>query len=91
MIVSNYSIAFNYPLETSGRVVPLIAQVEKHHSQTYYIVKNFRTNPGQNRSIMSDIKIKKVNGRWVHCDSEKESNLSIAIGKAIMIQEADGK
>jgi len=91
MVTSSYSIAFNFKLEDSDRFVTLTAQIEKHHSKTYYTVKDFRSHPSQNRSILPDIMIKKVKGRWVHCDSEKESNLSIAIGKAIMTQEADRK
>jgi hypothetical protein len=83
MMTANYAIAFNFQLENSGRVVTLTAQVEKHQSATYFIVKNFRRNEQANISALPDLKIKKLKGKWVHFDSEQESNLSVEVGKAI--------
>jgi hypothetical protein len=83
MITSVYSIAFSIRLEHSAFIVPLTAHVELHHSPVFYIVKNFKTCPDQKSSILPDLKIRKVRGRWVHCDSEKETELSLVVGKAI--------
>ena len=80
---SKFSITFSLPVEHTSLTIPLIAEVEIHHSEVYYIVKNIKTEKQQKRPILPDIKIKKANGQWVHCDSEKETNLSIEIGKAI--------
>ena len=83
MITSTYSIAFEYQLEDSNLIVPLTADVEVHHSETYYIVKNFKTRSHRQASVLPDLIIGKKNGRWVHLDSEKESHLSIQVGKSI--------
>ena len=88
MIKNNYSIAFNFRLDHSNLTVPLTADIEVHHSETYYIVKNFRTKTQKERSVLPDVRIKKANGMWVHCDSGKETTLSMEVGDAIDKYEA---
>jgi len=83
MITSTYSIAFNFQVEDSKLIVPLMAEVEVHHSETYYVIKNIKVGAGRKGSVLPDLTIKNKNGRWVHLDSEKESLLSIRIGKSI--------
>jgi hypothetical protein len=83
MINRTYSIAFNFRLDNSNLTIPLNADVEIHHSETFYVVKNFRTASQKERSILPDVRIKKVNGVWVHCDSSKETTLSKEVGEAI--------
>ena len=89
MIRSNYNIAFNFRVDHTDLNIPLTAEVELHASNTYYVIKNFKTVPGQQRSVLPDLSIKKVKGRWVHCDSEKDTNLSIEVGKAIDAYESE--
>jgi len=89
MINRTYSIAFNFRLDNSNLTIPLNADIEVHHSETFYVVKNFRTPSQEERSILPDVRIKKVNGMWVHCDSGKETTLSEEVGIAIDRYEAD--
>ena len=86
-----FEIKFNFPLEHSLHTIPLKATAELHHSEPYYVIDGFyfdSQKPG--RSTLSllpsiQIKYKKIAGKgiWVHKDSERESALSQAIGKAI--------
>ena len=88
MINRTYSIAFNFRLDHSNLTIPLAADIEVHHSDTYYVVKNFRTKTQKERSILPDVRIKKANGIWVHSDSGKETTLSMEVGEAIDRYEA---
>jgi hypothetical protein len=83
MKLNAYRITFEFQLRP-GKSIPLTAEAELHHSDPYFVVSNI-TRPGRESHpcILPDVKIKKASGRWVHCDSGKESDLSIAIGKAI--------
>ena len=88
MINRNYSIAFSFRLDKSNLTIPLTADVEVHHSETLYVIKNFRTQSQKERSVLPDVRIKKANGMWVHCDSDKETTLSMEVGAAIDRSEA---
>jgi hypothetical protein len=91
----SFEITFNFPLEHSLHTIPLKAMVEVHHSETYYNVDGFHFdglksgNPSISLLPTVQVKYRKVGGKgsWVHKDSERESALSQAIGKAI---EASG-
>lgn len=86
-----FEISFNFPLEHSQHTIPLQATVQLHHSDPYYVVDEFRfegTSMSAKRlSLLPTVEIKllKKENRsvWVHKDSERESALSRAIGKAI--------
>ena len=91
-----FEIKFNFPLEHSLHTIALKATVELHHSDPYYVVEGFHFDGQQlarpTISLLPSVQIvyKEVAGRgsWVHKDSERESALSQAIGKAI---EESGK
>jgi len=89
MINRNYSIAFNFRLDHSNFTIPLTADIEVHHSETFYVIKNFRTQSQKEKSVLPDVWLKKMNGIWVHCDSSKETTLSMEVGEAIDRYEAD--
>lgn len=86
-----FEIKFNFPLEHSLHTIPLRAMVELHHSEPYYVVEGFHFDghkPARSSlSLLPSVQLqyKKIAGRgvWVHKDSERESALSQAIGKAI--------
>ena len=86
-----FEIKFNFPLEHSLHTIPLKATAELHHSEPYYVIDGFYFDSQKPvRSTLSllpsiQIKYKKITGKgiWVHKDSERESALSQAIGKAI--------
>ncbi len=86
-----FEISFDFALDDSDFIVSLRARAELHHSTPYYIVDDFhvRDNPSKKHgpSILPAQEIRKIvcNNKtvWVHKDSEMESMLSRAIGKAI--------
>ena len=92
-----FEINFDFPVAYSDVKVSLQATVELHHSDPYYVVHDFRYNGIHDRkdylSILPSQEIKflknKDSGSWVHCDSERESMLSLAIGKAIQDKIGD--
>ena len=86
-----FEIKFDFPLAHSDLIISLKATAELHHSDPYYVIDGFhfasaRPDKGE-PSVLPSQEIKEIerNGStvWVHCDSERESLLSIAIGKAI--------
>ena len=83
MITASYTIAFDFLIAPARPNIPLEADVQEHHSDTYYVVSNFRFSGQGSRQILPDIKIRKVNGQWVHTDSGKATDLSTAVGNAI--------
>jgi len=85
-----FEIKFDFPVASSNLKISLNATAEPHHSEPYYKVRNFYlTNSQQKKhhSVLPDQEIKRIkrNGSyvWVHKDSERESDLSIAIGAGI--------
>ena len=90
MIGEKYAISFQTRLEHTDKLISLMADVEVHHSATSYLIRNFKLANDPSRTVLPDIQIKKVRGKWVHCDSEKESKLSIEVGQAIDQHEGEG-
>lgn len=86
-----FYIQFEFPVAHSAFTVTLKATAELHHSDPYYVIHSFQytENDRLNASIsvLPTQEIKRLKkGRsvtWVHKDSERESLLSLAIGKAI--------
>jgi len=86
-----FEIKFDFPVASSNLKISLKATAELHHSEPYYLVHNFYLSDNEknkiHHSILPDQEIKRIerNGlyTWVHKDSERESELSIAIGLGI--------
>lgn len=86
-----FDIKFDFAIAHSDFIIPLKATAELHHSVPYYVVDNFAvvgTGRQKNKTSIipsQEIKLIQRNSRdvWVHKESERESMLSIAIGKAI--------
>jgi len=76
------TIQFNFTLDDRRPEVLLEADIELE-SPGIYIVSNFRMPGHKQTAILPDIRIKKHEGHWVHCDSEWQTALSLAVGKAI--------
>lgn len=53
------------------------------HADGDYTITNIRRMEQETGFLLPPIRIKKKNGRWVHTDSDKETDLSVAIGEAI--------
>lgn len=82
MITAHHEIEFVFSLDEARLVMQLSADVEVHHSDLFYVVKNIRRKDRET-PLLPEIAIKKIRSRWVHVDSEKESKLSEAAGQAI--------
>jgi len=86
-----FEIRFDFPVASSNLKISLNATVELHHSEPYFSVHDFYLADGirnkEYHSVLPEQEIKRIkrNGSyvWVHKDSEKESELSMAIGKGI--------
>lgn len=84
-------IKFDFPVAHSDLNFFLTATAELHHSEPYYLVYDFQleNSPGNQGqpSILPPQEIKQIkrDGKmvWVHKDSERESLLSLIMGKAI--------
>lgn len=82
-----FEITFNYPLSNDLQI-RLNALVELHHSDPFYIISGFHLRQhNSQRPLLPDIKIQALQTpdgvSWVHADSQQESLLSDAAGKAI--------
>ena len=86
-----FEIKFDFPVASSNLKLSLNATVELHNSEPCYVVHSFhltgnKKNTG-NHSVLPEQEIIRLerNGTyvWVHKDSERESELSIAIGAGI--------
>jgi hypothetical protein len=86
-----FEIRFDFPVASSNLKISLNATAELHHSEPYFSVHDFyladSTRNKEYHSVLPEQEIKRIkrNGSyvWVHKDSEKESELSIAIGRGI--------
>jgi hypothetical protein len=85
-----FEINFDFPVASSDLKISLNATVELHHPEPYYLVRNFHLMENKNNtdnSVLPEQEITRLNRNgsfvWVHKDSEKESDLSTAIGKGI--------
>jgi len=86
-----FEIKFDFPVASSDLKISLNATAELHHSEPYYKIRHFYLTKGEknneHHSVLPDQEIKRIkrNGSyvWVHKDSERESDLSIAIGAGI--------
>ena len=94
---SPFEIRFEFPLADSNVTVSLRASAALHHSDPYYVVENFRfagSNGSYEPSILPTQEIQKIRRNdtpvWVHKDSQRESQLSIAMGRAIDKAENEG-
>lgn len=88
MITANFTICFDFLVDTARVSIPLEADVQEHHSETFFIVRNFRIPGHSNHQILPEITIRQRKGQWVHTDSGKATDLSMAIGKAIEARTA---
>lgn len=86
-----FEIKFDFPVASSNLKISLNATAELHHSEPYFAVHNFYLADSAKskgyRSVLPDQEIKRIRRNdgwvWVHKDSGKESELSLAIGKGI--------
>jgi hypothetical protein len=86
-----FDIQFDFPLAGSDLIISFKATATLHHSDPYYVVEDFHNASirpyKDDPSVFPAQEIKQVNRSsscvWVHKDSDRESLLSLAIGKGI--------
>lgn len=86
-----FEINFDFPLASSNLKISLHATAEVHHSEPYYVVHDFYLADSkinnEHHSVLPAQEVKRIKRDgsyvWVHKDSERTSELSIAIGKGI--------
>jgi hypothetical protein len=83
MIAQQFTVGFKYLADNGRLVVSLDAEVEYIPQRNFYSVKNFRPRGSAGPSVLPEVCIRKNKDRWIHIDSEKETDLSEAIGIAI--------
>jgi hypothetical protein len=83
MIAQQFTVSFEYTADNGRLVVSLDADVEYIPQRKFYIIKNFRPRGLAGPSVLPEVCIRKNKDRWIHIDSEKETDLSEAIGIAI--------
>jgi|SRR6476660_5789753 len=87
----SFEIKFDFAEPHSDWIIPVKATAELHHSDPYYVVNDFHLTTcaatTNDLSIIPAQEIKQISRGsskvWVHRDSERESSLSLAIGKGI--------
>ena len=83
MTVTSFTVQFHYFVGNEILNMQLIADVEMHHFAAYYTAKNFRSAGQKGPSLLPEQEIRRCERHWVHKDTNKETALSLAIGKAI--------
>jgi hypothetical protein len=86
-----FEIEFDFPLVGSELIISFKATATLHHSDPYYLVEDFHNasiRPHKDDpSVFPTQEVRQVNRSsscvWVHKDSDRESLLSLAIGKGI--------
>jgi hypothetical protein len=81
MSTYSFTIGFDYLLEGLPKSIHLKAVATAHHSERHYVVSAITAY--SDKAALPDFDIKKLKGKWVHTDSEKETHLSKAAGEAI--------
>jgi hypothetical protein len=88
VISAIFSVRFTFSADAAQLKIQLEADVQKHHTDSFYEITNFHVPGHRDHHVLPSISIRKVKGRWVHVDSGKSSDLSEAVGKAIENAEA---
>jgi hypothetical protein len=77
-----FTILFVYEILPGSLRVDLSAGIEMI-SYDCCLVRDIRRIHSNESPLLPEMKLEKRNGRWVHSDSGKESNISRTIGEAI--------
>jgi hypothetical protein len=81
------AISFPFQLEQTAFILLVSADVTWQPGSQQYLVAHLRTATGRN--VLPDCHLKKIEGKWVHADSERGSNLSTAVGQAYDASQAE--
>lgn len=87
MVTTAFPISFEYSLDDGKIAINLQAEVEAHSNPLCYIVRNIRSVYPGNSPAIPIIRLTKKAAVWVHLDSQKPTDLTLSIGKAIDAHE----
>lgn len=62
----------------------------EHSEDGIYFIKDIRPAHKDTGSLLPPVRLRKVEGVWVHSDSLKPSNLSMAIGRVLDSEDGRG-
>lgn len=85
----SFCINFRYPFKEKNISIELTGNVTLHHSTPHYTISNIRfvSRPDGPYDAFPEIRLqqRELHGEsvWVHMDTQKESELSHIVGKAI--------
>jgi len=77
-----FTISFIYEIIPESLQVHLSAEIEMTTIDTCS-VRNIRRIDTNESPLLPILKLKNIDGKWIHSDSGKESNISKAVGAAI--------
>ena len=83
MVAKSFLISFEYRLDQAGIAINLCAEVESHDNPPCYIVRNISAMHRAHCAAIPDLRLVRKSSAWVHLDSQKTTNLTVCIGKAI--------
>ena len=81
MPTTAFRVQFDFTMEEIARTIHLTASVEMHDSERFYLITDIMSS--SNTVVLPNQYIQKVEDKWVHVDSQKSTNLSTIIGRAI--------
>ncbi|HEY6902567.1 MAG TPA: hypothetical protein VI233_18040 [Puia sp.] len=79
---SRFTISFIYEIIPESLHVRLCAEIEMITNESC-LVRNIRRTDTNESPLLPELKLTKKEGRWIHDEGNKESNISKAIGEAI--------
>jgi len=77
-----FTISFVYEIVPESMQVHLTAEIEMITHDTCF-VRNIRRLNSTESSLLPVLKLKNMDGKWVHSDISKESNIGRTIGECI--------
>ncbi|HVU94241.1 MAG TPA: hypothetical protein VHE34_03415 [Puia sp.] len=83
MVSKSFLISFEYQLDRGAITIQLCAEVEIHCNPTYYAVRDIRSPHHGSCPAIPEVRIIKKASGWVHCDSQKSTELTRSIGVAL--------
>ena len=83
MVAKSFLICFDYRLDQGAITIHLRAEVEVHRNPTFYSVRNIRSPQHGSSPAIPEVRIIKKASVWVHCDSQKSTDLTKCIGAAL--------
>jgi len=78
-----FTISFVYEILPGTLQVDLSAGIEMIDYDCC-LVRDIRRVHSNESPLLPEMKLEKKNGRWIHSDSGKESNISRTVGEAII-------